>query len=345
MAGYVKIYRQITETSIWETDEPYDRRSAWIDLLIMANYKDNPFSKVKRGQVCKSVVQLSERWHWCRNKTIAYLNALENEGMIRRKSTGKGTRIDIVKYQYYQGFDKVSEQLNEQPDEQLNEQLNEQPDEQLNEHTKRKDNKGKKEKKDLLVSSETNCQSDDRHGDVRSVIDAWNAIPWTNNVTRISSTSERGKSLKSRLKEYSLEDVLKAIENASESEFLKGAKWFSFEWLVKPNNFIKVFEGQYNEGRDSPDHQKGFDEMASKWLVIKERWGGETKDAGHLFWDICTDGAEMKADAVADYRQALWRADSLIGEVDEKETGGDLGQWLIKTSLRLGLKKRSSDAS
>ena len=40
MAGWVKIHRQIQDNAIWMSDEPFDSRSAWIDLILMANHED-----------------------------------------------------------------------------------------------------------------------------------------------------------------------------------------------------------------------------------------------------------------------------------------------------------------
>ena len=49
--------------------------------------------------------------------------------------------------------------------------------------------------------------------------------------------------------------MLRAIENVKHSEFLQGktdGRWqITFDWFVKPNNFPKVLEGQYEESRSS----------------------------------------------------------------------------------------------
>lgn len=35
--GWVKIHRAIEDSGIWQHKEPFDKRSAWIDLIMMAN--------------------------------------------------------------------------------------------------------------------------------------------------------------------------------------------------------------------------------------------------------------------------------------------------------------------
>ena len=57
-----------------------------------------------------------------------------------------------------------------------------------------------------------------------------------------------------RIKEYSKNDVLTVIENVKYSDFLKGnnnRNWTAdIDWILKPNNFIKVLEGNYNKDKE-----------------------------------------------------------------------------------------------
>ena len=70
-------------------------------------------------------------------------------------------------------------------------------------------------------------------------------------VTKITADTNRGRMLKARIREYGVDGVLKAIENVKNSTFLKGQNNRSFEatfdWFVKPNNFLKVLEGNYTD--------------------------------------------------------------------------------------------------
>ena len=54
--------------------------------------------------------------------------------------------------------------------------------------------------------------------------------------------------LRARVNEYGVDAVLQAIEKVRQSDFLKGGKDFviTFDWFVKPNNFPKVLEGNYD---------------------------------------------------------------------------------------------------
>lgn len=110
--GWIKLHRQIQDNDMWGSeDEPFDRRSAWIDLLLLANHRDKQtvFGKqiitVRAGQRITSLVKLAERWNWSRDKVRRYLDLLESLGMLTRESDNKKTLITIVNYCIYQGND------------------------------------------------------------------------------------------------------------------------------------------------------------------------------------------------------------------------------------------------
>ena len=74
--GWIRIHRKIQDCWIWEIDKPFDERSAWIDLLLLANHKDVkiPFNGeltlVKRSQLITSVRKLADKWKWNKDKVL-----------------------------------------------------------------------------------------------------------------------------------------------------------------------------------------------------------------------------------------------------------------------------------
>lgn len=84
--------------------------------------------------------------------------------------------------------------------------------------------------------------------EVKDVVDYWNTTNMPH-ITKITSQSKRYKNLVARLREHGYTDVIKAIDNANDSDFLKGINnrgWqMDFDWFVLPNNFHKVLEGKY----------------------------------------------------------------------------------------------------
>ena len=83
---------------------------------------------------------------------------------------------------------------------------------------------------------------------MQQIIKSWNMLNLQKLIS-INPGTTRYKSLKARIKEYGLENMLKAIDSVKTSDFLKGQNknnWIiTFDWLIKPNNFTKVLEGNY----------------------------------------------------------------------------------------------------
>lgn len=111
-SGWIALHRQIQENSLWQDNEPFDCRSAWIDMLLMANHEDkelfmnNNVILIKRGQFHRSQLKLAERWHWKRDKVKKYLKSLKKAGMLdfvaSKNGDTRGTTITIVNYGKYQ---------------------------------------------------------------------------------------------------------------------------------------------------------------------------------------------------------------------------------------------------
>ena len=107
--GWILLHRKIQDSDIWTGNEPFDMRSAWIDLLLMANHTDRKIIvdyklvEVKRGQIYTSVRKLAKRWGWSKNKALKYLLGLESLQMITKDSDTKRTLLTIENYDLYQG--------------------------------------------------------------------------------------------------------------------------------------------------------------------------------------------------------------------------------------------------
>jgi hypothetical protein len=107
----------------------------------------------------------------------------------------------------------------------------------------------------LGISTDIPCQADAR----QKVISAWNDIGLTK-IVKLGEGTNREKMLNARLREYGLDAVLDAIEKVRNSTFLRGQNgngWTAtFDWLVKPNNFCKVLDGNYDERRGEASGQR-----------------------------------------------------------------------------------------
>lgn len=113
------------------------------------------------------------------------------------------------------------------------------------------DNLNKEESKDSLSSCEL---------DFARLLEFFNSQLKKNNslIPSIKQLSDaRKKTLKARAREYGKEALVKVFQKAAISDFLNGKNdrsfTASFDWLLKPTNFPKVLEGNYdNPVKDKP---------------------------------------------------------------------------------------------
>ena len=134
--GYVLIHRELKENWLWCSNEPFDKRSAWVDMILTVNHKERKVNfngqliTVKRGEMLTSTHVLSDRWGWSRTKISSFLSQLESDQMISVKKTTHYTLIKLEKYDFYQ-FSELAEKpqknhkkTTEKPQKNLNNTLN-----------------------------------------------------------------------------------------------------------------------------------------------------------------------------------------------------------------------------
>ena len=106
--GWVTLHRKIWTTDLWTSKKPFDERSAWIDLILMADYEQT--EKLKRGQVLTSYGELADRWHWSKARVHRFIRKLQDKKMVKieqnksgtESGTQNGTVLTIEKYAVYQ---------------------------------------------------------------------------------------------------------------------------------------------------------------------------------------------------------------------------------------------------
>lgn len=106
--GWIKLHRVIQDSSIWTSDEPFNRRDAWIDILLMVNHEQRTVlingkpQVIGAGQRWTSIRVLAERWRWSKDKVMRYLNLLVDLEMITLHKTQNGTLLSVVNYGSFQ---------------------------------------------------------------------------------------------------------------------------------------------------------------------------------------------------------------------------------------------------
>lgn len=107
-SGWIKLYIQLQDCWIWLDKEPFDKRSAWVDLLLTANHSDKKILfngeliTVKRGQILTSVRKLSAKWKWSVNKVYRFIKLLEDDEMLQKESDKDRTLLTIANYSVFQ---------------------------------------------------------------------------------------------------------------------------------------------------------------------------------------------------------------------------------------------------
>ena len=125
--GWIKLHRQLVNNEIWKSKEAFDRRSAWIDILLSVNHEERKIIlrngqcvTVGAGQMFTSLDHLAERWNWSRNRVRRFLSLLSAQGMCTQSGTPSGTLLTVINWGFFQYGRHTDGQANEQTSEQTN---------------------------------------------------------------------------------------------------------------------------------------------------------------------------------------------------------------------------------
>ncbi|MEZ7821238.1 MAG: hypothetical protein QMB51_02940 [Patescibacteria group bacterium] len=110
-SGWIKLHRKIEENWIFQEKRVFSKFEAWLHFLLRANHKDNRISlgneiiEIKQGSFITSEIKLMNLFNWSKTKLRTFLEVLEKEKMIIKKSDVKKTTISIVNYSVYQNLE------------------------------------------------------------------------------------------------------------------------------------------------------------------------------------------------------------------------------------------------
>lgn len=274
--GWIKLYRKIQDDALYK-DLTAVQRDIMINILLMVNHQPSEWIfegkkyTCQAGQLITSLKSIKEK---CSKEVSIQqvrtcLLKLEKYGFLTSKSTNKNRLITIANWEVYQGdASDVTSNLtsNQQAD---NKQL-----------TTNKNVRNKELYNDIskdISSSDSESQTmtfdvepDSLKSDVEKVIEAWNSVDEFRKVKRVSTESRRYKATRARIKEYGVDAVIECVHVAERSSFLKTSKFFDYEWLMRPENFAKTFEGKYSDRGDK--HVKDrFSGMAGRDVENRKR--------------------------------------------------------------------------
>lgn len=95
--------------------------------------------------------------------------------------------------------------------------------------------------------------------DVQRIIDSWNSLG-LNKVKAINPDTSRYAMLRKRLKDYGVDTIVEGVDKIRNSSFLQGHNnkgWtVTFDWFIKPDNFQKVVDGNYDDRKAASQNTK-----------------------------------------------------------------------------------------
>jgi len=126
--GFCMLSKELMDSEYYFS-ERFTRMQAYLDLCLLAEWKDRKFIKrgqvveLKAGQLAKSEEELAERWQWSRNTVRKYLNEQQSIGNIEQQ---KSRLITIITVKFGLNTAQQIEQQTLLKSEQQIEQQNEQ---------------------------------------------------------------------------------------------------------------------------------------------------------------------------------------------------------------------------
>lgn len=121
--GYIKLYRSFFDSKMWQADQTFSEREAWIDLIQSARFEASPIlSRIGscevqwgRGQYPASVRFLSKKWGRSFQWVRTFLSKLKRDGMITIDGSQGVNVITLTNYDKYNGEDDVCDTPNNTP--------------------------------------------------------------------------------------------------------------------------------------------------------------------------------------------------------------------------------------
>ena len=217
----------------------------WIQLLCLAG-RTNDRGNVYIGQ---NMYYTDEMLSTICNQSLSIvriaLKTFEQFNMLQVDDNGLLYIENWEKHQNVDGMDKIREQTRKRVAKHRERKALEQSNVTVTLRNATEEDKNKNKNKNKNNSSDV----------YESVMEAWNALD--DNIPRITSINSgtiRYKNLIARINQYGEKEVIEAINKIDDSSFLKGYVSdfrITFDWFIKPNNFIKVLEGNYNDSKSS----------------------------------------------------------------------------------------------
>lgn len=253
---YSNVFRNEKTLKIWiyclleATHEPYQQLVG--KQLVNLNVGEFVFGRVKASQI----LNMNESTVW-RNMKL-----LEKMESISIKSNNKFSVIRVINFDDYQNkvkskYEANAKQMRSKNEQQMNswEQVTDcDTEEPKFKSEQQMNNKRTTNEQQMNTNNNTNNTNNTnninlRSTQINSIVDEWNKLDQNiPKIKNINSGTKRYQLLTARINQYGIDEVINAIRSIQDSAFLKGYKTdfkITFDWFIKPNNFVKVRDGNY----------------------------------------------------------------------------------------------------
>lgn len=279
--GWIVMDRAVQDHWLWE-DRPFSKGQAWIDLLLLANHKDEKFPYKdgvidgKRGCVYRSLSFLADRWDWSRDKVRRFLNQLESDSMVVANTSTHNTTITIVNYGKYQDFRTTNNTTNSTTNNTTKSQQTDSKPTASRQQAATYNNDNNVNNIGIgnnftslaeAVGAEAPLPND---RDLYQIVNAWNQIPHTVKITSIVPMTKRYDQLRAAMNIVGADGVMQAIQSVKESDWLAERGHVVFDQWIVPDRVQGLIEGTYQEKYDTQQKGGYTGELGIDWEAVEK---------------------------------------------------------------------------
>ena len=242
MAGYIKLFRQMTD---WEWYQDVNVKCVFLHLLLCANYEDKRWrgKLIKRGQYVTSLEHLSEDLNLTIQQIRTALEKLEGTGEIAKQSTNQYTLITICKFDCYQAEGEAEQQTD-------NNQITNEQQTDNNQITTTKEYKESKEGEEYTLSL-SDTREEKFFARMKEPNTEWQVLA----CMKLGLTIE---SLLVLITEFELECKARMLTHVSDADIRSHFVTWAKKELEKESYKQKKVKG-YGRNKESVDKRGGFE--------------------------------------------------------------------------------------
>ena len=288
-AGFITLSRKFFRTAMWNANRTYSESEAWLDCIATARFELSEQTThvgghavtIRRGELALSQRTIAKKWGWTDRKVRTFISRLQREGMIETEIRDGITVLKLINYDKYNYSDAANDAAIDATSDAVTDTPFDAPNLPAEQHFANTDdaptdaafdaptdaasdaaidahNKKDKKREEERKKDSTKVEPKERN---KNFLDFFNSTVEGCSIPAIKGLSSvREGMLNARIKDYGIDAVHEVVKKAAASSFLNGrvanGRSFvaSFDWIFRPNNFLKVLEGNYDD-KETPQVQ------------------------------------------------------------------------------------------